>query len=83
MAVIEKKDNGLYWEHAAEQLLIQPWGKNSLRFRVTKKSGFTPNQDWALAYSKDQAGTADQIIIDEDANTCLIKNGNITASINR
>ena len=83
MAVIEKKDNGLYWEYAAEQLLIQPWGKDSLRFRVTKKSGFTPNQDWALTYSKDQTGTADQITIDEEANTCQIKNGHITASINR
>ena len=83
MAVIEKKDNGLYWEYAAEQLLIQPWGKDSLRFRVTKKSGFTPNQDWALTYAKDQTGTADQITIDEEANTCQIKNGHITASINR
>lgn len=83
MAVIKKAANGLYWEHAAEQVLIQPWGKDSLRFRVTKNSHFTPDQDWALAYSKEHTGSYDQIKLDEEANSCAISNGNITASINR
>lgn len=82
MAVIEQRGYGLYWEHAAEQMLIEPWGENSLRIRVTKKDDFTPNQDWALAYSKDQAGQADEVTIDTKANTCSIVNGYIKASIN-
>lgn len=79
MAVMKKMANGLYWEHAAEQVLIQPWGKDSLRFRVTKNSHFTPDQDWALAYSKEHTGSYDQIKLDEEANSCAISNGNITA----
>lgn len=63
-------------------MLIEPWGENSLRIRVTKKDDFTPNQDWALAYSKDQAGQADEVTIDTKANTCSIVNGYIKASIN-
>lgn len=83
MAVMEKRDNGLYWEHAAEKVLIQPWGDNSLRFRATQKSDFTPNQNWALETSKGHQGKADEIKINQDANTCLIKNGKIIASINK
>lgn len=56
---------------------------NGLRFRVTKNSHFTPDQDWALAYSKEHTGSYDQIKLDEEANSCAISNGNITASINR
>ena len=83
MAVIKKAANGLYWEHAAEQVLIQLWGKDSLRFPVTKNSPFTPDQDWALAYSKEHTSSYDQIKLGEEANSCAISNGNITAAINR
>ncbi|MCC4435257.1 family 31 glucosidase [Limosilactobacillus reuteri] len=84
MPVIEKRKDGLYWEHAGEQILIQPWGINSLRFRATKKSNFTPNQDWALSYSKDIASKEKaNIQIDSNKNTCQITNGKITATINQ
>lgn len=78
MAVIKEQDNGLLWSHAGEQLLIQPWGKNSFRVRVTKNADFTKQQNWALSLPVEdiQAKTS----INDDS--CEITNGDIKAEIN-
>lgn len=78
MAVIEKRDNGLYWEHDSEKLFIQAWGKNSLRVRSTKNQCFTKDQDWALLKPAPTEPTIQ--IHNGEAD---ISNGSIAASINK
>lgn len=45
--VFEKQGNALCIRRQAEQLLIEPWGKNAFRLRGTKSFAFTGNT-WAL-----------------------------------
>jgi alpha-D-xyloside xylohydrolase len=45
--VIKENDGRLYWEYDNEKLLIEPWGKNSLRVRVTHNHTFI-DEPWAL-----------------------------------
>lgn len=78
MSVIKNEDNKLYWSHAGEQVLIEPWGNNSFRVRVTKNATFTENQNWALSVPVKK--TTAKISISE--NKCKIINGSICATIN-
>mgnify|MGYP004701275667 FL=1 len=77
MAVIEQKENSLYWSHDSEKLLIQPWGKDSIRVRSTKNDDFTSGQNWALL---DPEKTDSKVTI--DGQTGSVTNGDITAEIN-
>lgn len=45
--------NKLLWEYDGERLLIEGFGKNSLRVRVTRLSDF-PQEDWALLPQPEQ-----------------------------
>ena len=46
-----KETNVLIRKFDNETVLLQPWGENSLRIRVTMNSRFT-DQDWALIAPK-------------------------------
>ena len=43
----EKENGALVFYHNGEKLMIEPWGKDSLRVRSTKLGKFTENR-WAL-----------------------------------
>jgi len=45
--MIKGKEGKVYWEYDNEKLLIEPWGENSLRVRVTKNSHIN-DEPWAL-----------------------------------
>ena len=36
MAIFRLENNQLYWQRGEEKLIIQPWGDNGLRVRVTR-----------------------------------------------
>ena len=48
MAIFKLENNRLYWQHGAEKILIQPWGDNGLRVRVTRAAKLDESEDWAL-----------------------------------
>ncbi|HWR22360.1 MAG TPA: glycoside hydrolase family 31 protein [Feifaniaceae bacterium] len=77
MAIITKAANRLIREYDNETLLIEPWGKNSLRVRATKNAAIKET-DWALL---PQDGCEAQIEIDEQS--AKITNGRITAVLDR
>ena len=45
--MLQIKDNKIIYHYDAEELWIEPWGKNSLRIRATKNSRM-PEENWAL-----------------------------------
>ncbi|RII32908.1 DUF4968 domain-containing protein [Clostridium chromiireducens] len=67
--------NILIRNYDCEKLLIEPWGKNSLRIRSTKQSEFKDN-DWALLPQENC-----DVKIKVDGNEASIENGKITAHI--
>lgn len=48
-----KAKNALVFKKGNETLLIEPWGKNSLRVRSTLESVFT-DKDWGLTEKNQQ-----------------------------
>ena len=40
MAVMDITGNRLYWQQDTEKILIEPWGKDGLRVRVTRNGSF-------------------------------------------
>ena len=79
MAII-KCDNGfLYYQEGREKLRIEPWGKDSLRVRITNNYEIDLSQDWALM---DKPALVP--VFSEDGNGAhSITNGKITATIDR
>ena len=73
----EQKGNALCYRYEAERLIIEPWGKNSLRVRAWKTPEMDP-QDWALLPAAD-AGKP-EITAAKDGGS--ITNGKIRAEIN-
>jgi len=47
MPRLMEKDGKLLYHYDSETLLIEPWGKNSLRVRATQMRKFL-DEDWAL-----------------------------------
>ena len=47
MAVMDITGNRLYWQQDTEKILIEPWGKDGLRVRVTRNGSFD-GKDWTL-----------------------------------
>jgi alpha-D-xyloside xylohydrolase len=75
--VLYQTNNALAREFAGEQLIIEAWGKDSLRVRSTMRSSFE-DQDWALL----QAGPSDAPgIAIRDDGSASITHGRITARI--
>lgn len=68
--------DGLCFRFDDHQLIIQPWGTDSLRVRATKRARFE-SQDWALLEPKEI--TANIVIFDEGG--AKIENGKIHAVV--
>lgn len=68
--------NRLIYRYDAEQLWIEPWGKNALRVRATKLNEM-PADDWAL--SEVMPACAASIEVGERAAT--LRNGGISATV--
>jgi alpha-D-xyloside xylohydrolase len=77
MSVFTKEENRLVYHYDAEKFWIEPWGKNSLRFRATKCAAMQ-SEDWALLQPEKCNA---EIIIDE--NGASIRNGEIKAIITK
>lgn len=45
--MLRQKENKLIFHYDAEELWIEPWGKNAVRVRATKNAHM-PQEDWAL-----------------------------------
>lgn len=69
-------ENQLTYTYDAEILIIEAWGRDSLRVRATKQNEL-PQEDWALINPKENP--VPQIEIHEEY--AVIKNGKIKASI--
>src|SRR4051812_25322094 len=72
-----QKDDRLVYRYDAEQVWIQPWGKDALRIRATKMSS-VPTEDWAL---QEPASAVPEISISEKEAT--ITNGKIHAVVSK
>ena len=73
----ERKGNALCYRYEAERLVIEPWGKNSLRVRATKLARMDP-EDWALLPPQEQSAPVIEARVDGGS----ITNGKICAEIN-
>jgi alpha-D-xyloside xylohydrolase len=74
--MFHQEDSSLVREYAGETLVIQPWGKDSLRVRSTMRPGFE-NEGWALLPG---GRTESPEIVIGDASAS-ITHGGITAHI--
>lgn len=74
----KKKKNCLYWRFDAEQVLISPWGTDSLRIQSTQAFDFS-TENWALTEKVTQTET--EIEINESVAT--LRNGNIRAIVSK
>jgi len=72
---ISKIDNRLVYKSDRETLVIEPWGRDGLRVRVTPLSEIIDRQ-WALTEPVDAQATIE--ISDTEAT---IRNGNVSARI--
>ena len=73
-----REENGtLIYHYDAEEVILEPWGENSLRVRGFK-TGRLKEKNWALLQ---QEYTKPQITMDESG--AAIKNGAITAKITK
>ncbi len=73
----EKKGDALCYRYEAERLVIEPWGKNSLRVRATKLPQMDP-EDWALLPPQEHPAP----VIETRKDGGSITNGKIRAEIN-
>ena len=48
--MLYRENNALVREFAGEKLIIEPWGRDSLRVRSTMRAAFE-DEDWALLHS--------------------------------
>lgn len=69
--------NRIVFHYDAEELWIEPWGRDSLRIRATKNSEM-PDRNWAL---KEQADTG--AVLRETEDGAEIINGKIRAAVSR
>ncbi len=81
MAIIETGNGKLYWQQGREKMLIEPWGRHSLRVRVSRNSCIDQAENWALLPQEEQAGAV--VSRDEAQGSVSIQNGNIRATIDR
>lgn len=72
-----KEDNKLIYHYDAEELWIEPWGKNSLRIRATKNAAM-PAENWALLDAEKE-----EVLIEYEEDSASIQNGKIKAVISK
>ena len=77
--MLRRENNALVREYASETLVIEPWGKDSLRVRSTMRSSLD-EQDWALLPA--ESSEEPKISIGGDGGGS-ITNGRITARMTR
>ncbi|MDX6765805.1 MAG: glycoside hydrolase family 31 protein [Candidatus Methylacidiphilales bacterium] len=70
----QTRDSSLFWSRKGESLLIEPWGRNSVRIRATRNASFSGN-NWALLPQKNTSSAAPIIRI--DANQAAWRHGSI------
>ena len=75
--IITTAPNRLCWQYDDEIMWIDACGKHGLRVRVTKKLEM-PDRDWAIDPQPEEHAE-----IELGDEVCSIKNGNITAKINK
>ena len=75
--IVTTAPNRLCWQYDDEIMWIDACGKNGLRVRVTKMLEM-PGRDWAIDPQPEEHA---EISLGEEL--CSIKNGNITAKINK
>ncbi len=75
--MLRREDNSLVREFAGEMLVIEPWGKDSLRVRSTMRAALE-DQDWALV--RGQRSEEPEISIAGDGSAS-ITHGRITARV--
>ena len=75
MKGFRRENNALIWERNHETVLIEPWGKDSLRVRSTKSPKLMDSQ-WALLSPVDIEPT-----IEIGERSAIIQNGKIKAEI--
>ncbi len=81
MAIIDISKGALYWQRGREKILIEPWGKDSLRVRVSCNSSIDTQENWALL--PQEPGDEVSLKNDEAEGAVSITNGKITATIER
>ena len=74
--MLTQEQNRLCYHYDAEEVWIEPWGKNALRIRATKNSTM-PAEDWALL----PVDVAGEVSVDAVAGS--IANGKIRATISK
>ena len=78
LGYFEEKDHALYYRYDAERVIVEPWGRNSLRVRASKMPQM-PEELWALDGKPEGCQEAKVVIHDFSAE---ITNGNIKAVVN-
>ncbi|PQE08093.1 alpha-d-xyloside xylohydrolase protein [Rutstroemia sp. NJR-2017a BVV2] len=73
-----QQDNRLVFRYDAEELWIEPWGKDAFRIRSTKESQFPNSEEgWALSQKVDSPTASIEI----GDNSASITNGGIRATV--
>ncbi|MDD3795756.1 MAG: DUF4968 domain-containing protein, partial [Lachnospiraceae bacterium] len=78
MSFFREEDGCLKFHFDAEELWVQPWGKNSFRVRATKQAEM-PEECWALTMQPEKIDT--EIHIEE--NYATIHSGKLSARISK
>ena len=73
------KDNSLCFAHRGEMVQIEPWGRDSLRVRATRYSGFT-DRDKALEETMDHCQA--KVHVNSSCTCGEIINGKLKATVN-
>ncbi len=75
--LVWSEDSKLKYQYDDEVIWIEPFGKNSLRVRITKMPEM-PQKDWAFITPEHT-----EAVINISEELCSITNGNITGKINK
>ncbi len=81
MAIIDITKGYLYYQRGREKVRIEAWGKDGLRVRVSMNAEVDTKEDWALL----PKGECNDVELkrDEEKNSVSIRNGKITAVIDK
>lgn len=82
--MFSKQDNNtLVFRFDAEQLWVQPWGKNALRVRATHTASM-PDEDWALTEPlSESSSSSSSTKIDITDSEATLTHGDTQARISR
>ena len=80
MSIVDISNDYLYYQRGREKIRIEPWGKDSLRIRVTYSESFL-DENWALMPEARRGDGDVELNHDKENNTVSIRNGKITAII--